>query len=304
MANPNRFTVPFEAGKALEDAVAEANSRTSRQVIALAEVFAQGVAPSRRREMFEEVGGLAQRSTLNSYGQTVTRRKRAAGFNPYQRVKPQNVRFAGGKLKGALASKRFYRATPEGIDFINETVLNKAARHWMRLNAGAGRVGRGSKRRFEVRFSNLVVAALGVNMDPRPAFSMPRGFWFNRAEGQLVAPGANPRGTDEFYPVGEGPGAKTPADLAGSPRGRGRTRRGGRAARGSPTRGIEARNFLDAGVARIARELPIQYENLYARLWKDAVITGAKAGGPITGPRPFGGQRHIPSHVTTRSRYR
>lgn len=296
------YLLTADVGAQLVAAVEHANTRTSRQVVALAEVFGRGLAPGERQAMFQAIGEGARRSVQASYGATVTRRKKAAGRYPYQRVHPRNRRYAGGKIKEAIRQPNFFRATPDGLDFINVTELNRRARHWARLNAGAGSVGRGSRRRFEVRFSNLVVASLGLEMDPRPAFTMPRGFWFNREEGQRVAAGANPRGTDEFYPMSEVPfgGGKPRANnrLGDKPRGR-----NPRTGRGTPTRGIEARNFLDAGVARIARELPIQYENLYGRLWERAVIAGAHKGAPVSGPRPRGGQQRVPSQVVTFRRY-
>lgn len=271
-------------GGEMADMLGVVTSSTSRQLVALAEVFGAGAAPAERQAMFEAVGRLAQRSVLASYDQTVTRRKGPAGLVPYQRVKPQNVRLAGGKLRAALKDPDFYTATPNGLDFINVDLLNKRARHWARLNAGAGRSGSGSKRQFEMRFSNIVFDAIGVDMDARPAFSMPRGFWFNRAEGALVRAGANPNGSDEFYPIGEGPARVANPEDAGSPRGR-----PGLSRRGSPTRGIKARNFLDAGAARIAKELPPRLETLYANLYKQGVIASKRAAGPSTvvvGPRP------------------
>ncbi len=173
--------------------------------------------------------------------------------------------------------------------------MNQEARHWARLNAGAGPIGQGSRGRFPVRWSNLVVASLGLDMDARPAFFLPRGYWFSPGEG-LVSPNAGRTGKDEFYPQGTSPGGpfshlrsrrRLDGKKAGGHEGPGLARR-------RPSKGIRGRQFLDAGVARIGQELGPTYERLYENLWKQGTI--GRAGNVTTrvvGPKPsrLGGTR-------------
>lgn len=262
-------------------AVAEADERTARQVKAVAEVFRKGVAPGERTRVHREIGAAAQKSVLRSYAQTVGRTP--GGRYPYRKLARQpNKRYAGGALKKALGARNFYEASPEGLRFINITSLNRTARHWARLNAGAGPIGKGSRRRFQVRWSNLVVASLGLDQQARPGFFLPRGYWFSRQAGAVVPAGSSPTGTDEFYPMGTGPfrgRRRLDGVRAGGHSGPGLARR-------RPSKGIKARNFLDAGVATIARELPKGYERMYRRLWDQGVVgPGARSQVP-SAPRP------------------
>ncbi len=297
------YRTTLQTGRSLVEAAAGANSSTSRQVLALAEVFRRGIAPSERQRAHERMGRRAQQAVLNSYAQTVGGRKAASRYPYRKNVRGKNHRYAGGALKRALAADDFYVATPDGLLFVNESRLNKEARHWMRLNAGAGAVGRGSRRRFQVHWSNLVVGEFGADMEARPAFTMPRGYWFNREGGHTVPAGANPPGSDEFYPMGTGPdrGGKTTRGAEGRVPvggGRGRNRL---TKRGTPTKGIEARNFLDAGYRRLAHDLPDTYQRLYQQLWEKGVVgPQTKNTVRVSGTRPG---RRISSSVRTFTNY-
>lgn len=52
-----------------------------------------------------------------------------------------NERYAGKKLDGALESSSFFDAQPDGLLFINKSMLDRQAAQWYRLNFGAGSVG-------------------------------------------------------------------------------------------------------------------------------------------------------------------
>lgn len=267
-------------------AVDGATRETAKAVREIGRVIALGIAHSDLARAHQTIGAKAQDSVLRSYDQTVTaRNKRRLG--PYRDAleparNPKNRRYAAGKLRAALGDPTFFEADHRGIRFINTDLLDRRARQWARLSAGAGGRGSGSRRKFEVRWSNLVVTSLGLNMAPSPAFIVPKGYWFDRAGGGPVAPGA--RGTAEFYPLGEGPRASARSST---------TRRDsdGRAhrvplQRRRISRGIEARNFLDAGVGRMARELGPTYERMYQDWFRRGVVTARPARATI--------------HVTTR----
>jgi hypothetical protein len=202
---------------------------------------------------------------LNSYAQVVTRRKHVASYRMSDTG--ANQRFAGGKLRAALGSPHFYEATPTALRFINTSMLDETARHWARLNAGASGIGTGSRRRFDISWSNIVIGALGVDMTPSPAFTVPRGYWWN-GDGP-TSPGAP--GTSQFHPAGTGPRAGASRTLTAKGEGGRRVK-----VRFQPrrvSRGIEARNFLDAGVARIALDLGPGYDRLYRELYGERLAS-------------------------------
>ena len=101
-----------------------------------------------------------------------------------------------------------------------------------------------------------------------PAFYIPTGYFFK--DGQVQQPqSARSNPGAEFYVVGTGPNKA------------GRTGKAGRLKAGAEgdqrgfvkrklTRGIAARNFLDTGVARVAKELPVQYKNLVNQMFTDS----------------------------------
>lgn len=169
-------------------------------------------------------------------------------------------RLSGGMLKRAVMSSSLAIGTAEGIDYVDADRLDEEAAHWRRLNFGAyGTEVAGRKTEvFQFRFDDIVLFSVGFKDRPRPAFSMPPGRFFN-AEGDLVAhsssrftgSGVSRTGMDRFYPGG-GRGNKVPI-----------------------TRGITARNFLDAGLERMVRDLPIAYTTLVDS-WLDDAVTSAK----------------------------
>lgn len=287
-------------GESLIAAVAEADSRTAQQVKKVAETFQRGIAPGQRKEMFDKIGSRAQKSVVKSYDQVVTRGANARGNRYPYRVgaRQPNKRYAGGKLRAALNSPRFYEATADGLRFINVDYLNRTARHWARLNAGAGPRGQGSRRRFTVTWSNLAVAAIGVDQAPRPGFYLPRGYWWTRGAGQVVSADPGRIGQDEFYPMGIGPARKRTRPDSGAHRKPGPyVGPGAGIGKRRPSLGIKARNFLDAGAETIARELPKGYEKLYKDLWEQKII------GPNAQVKATAHPRSLRTRVRTHRNY-
>jgi hypothetical protein len=244
------------------DVTAQINARTAKGVTDLIELFLQGMGPQQRLAAHRQLAEDAQASILRSYDQLVTAQRRPANRTAYRTTanRPQNVRLAGGVLRRALADRGMIAYDADGFAFINTGLLDQEAAHWARLNSGAGARGAGGSRRmFQVRFSNLVIATIGLNMAPSPSFMLPAGYWWN-GEG-MVAPGGN-IGADQFYPIGEGPRAGV------RPRVRRADDDGGRRPRAAPfqrrrvSQGIRARNFLDAGFARVANDLGPTYKRM------------------------------------------
>jgi hypothetical protein len=246
-------------------ALKEAGTGASRQLQAVAEVFDRRLAdPNDLQALHQKIGLLAQDSVQRSYDQVVTAREGWAGRQHYRAGATDwhTRRFANKVLRKALGDAEFFEATADGIDFVNVDFLNRKAAQWHRLNFGAGSVGGGSGAHFQITWGTVVSASLGYDEPESAAFVLPRGI-FMGPEGPVPA-GAFAPGSDMFYPSGE-------AKAAGLPM-RNQTRRV------RMTRGIEARNFLDAGLRRIARELPVGYGQLYREWWGQAQ-TGA---GPLT----------------------
>lgn len=262
----------LDLADSLVQAIAEALGSTAKTLQELARIIQAGPAKEEFRVAHQAIGERAQQAVLNSYAQVVTARKRVPSYRLGDTG--ANQRYAGGKLKAALASPAFFSASERGLEFINVQLLDETARHWARLNAGAGSVGAGSRRSFDIQWSNLVIGALGVGMTPSPAFDLPRGYWFSPGAGP-VPPGE--RGTSEFYPAGSGPRAGANTRLFSV--GESGKRTGVAFQRRRVSRGIQARNFLDAGVARIANDLGPAYERLYKELYatKVAAVRPARA---------------------------
>lgn len=195
-----------------------------------------------------DVGKAAIRSIAQAY--THRRFKR-----PSDSYRVGDQRYAGRALYRALAGHddAHVSAHARGFFFLDTGILDQEAKQWRRINFGAGGGSQGgiqAPQRFEVEWAGLVVGALGLAPDPRPAFKIPRGFWF-AASGERVGADSAAR-TGRFFYVGS---PEMP------------TGRHGRPSPARRTAGIASSNFLDAGMRRIANDLPRAYETLYGDLY-------------------------------------
>lgn len=247
----------------IAQAVADAKRVTSRQMLDLARAIERGIPASDRAALHQQLGEAGQDAVLRSYRATAGRSQ--PGYRVSRDTKWR--RYAGGALERALKDPAFFHADASGLDFINMGLLDERARQWARLNFGAGPQGRGSRSAQPVRLGTLVIATLGLGAPARPAFMMPAGYFLGPG-GAPVDPGAGKVPGAAFYPFQTGPFRR------GTP--------GGGRSDGSSGRipivsrrivGFEGRQFLDAGVDRVAREMGPAYQNLYTALFKRGDVT-------------------------------
>lgn len=204
--------------------------RTSTEVNEQVRAFAEALdnlthsSKSQLTQAHDQVARLMQRAMLTDYYKA----KAQYGRNvPSYRL---TTRDAGGKLESALRSRAFYRATHDGIGFVNTTLMNSRARQWHRLNFGARPRGSYTPRAYQARFGDLVAGTFGFfDEEPSKGFAMPRGVWNNEGA---------------FYPKGR--------RLV------------------NPTRGIKAWNFLDAGPRVLAERIGPAYDGLYRQWFASA----------------------------------
>jgi hypothetical protein len=166
-------------------------------------------------------------------------------------------RLTGG-LQRAVRSDKFAYSDAHGIYFANTQVLNDEAKHWARLNFGAGKAaGKGGPNGvFRLRFDDRVIGPpVGFRDKPRPGFSMPAGIFFD-GDGNASIPRHEFSGAstgNEFRPgavtlvktvTRGGPGAKATVRIK----------------KRLPTVGIKARHYLDAGLQGLEDRFPIEYK--------------------------------------------
>lgn len=256
------------AARVSEDMIIEAvravHRATSQQLVQLADALERGPAPEDRAELHRRLAQRGQDAVLRSFDQTRGRSTTNAALNRAS-AGSKYRRYAGGRLRAALASSAFWSADADGFDFINVGLLNDRAAQWARVNFGAGPEGGGSLPPRSVRLGAMVIASLGLEEDARPSFRMPTGY-FTDSSGQPVS--TRTAGA-AFFPAMTGP-------LRRGTEGGGRTYKDGE---GNVQRipmvrarmvGVRGRGFLDAGVTAIANDLGPGYQELYRKLFAQA----------------------------------
>lgn len=246
------FSTVQMLGASLQSSAREMSTQKANAM--LEALRGEAIPRSWRQAMWDEIGANAQASMVAAY-----QRRRFQRHTVYPQARTD--RYANGALLRALESPGQFLATPFGLYFINTDILDQEARHWRRLNFGAGSGGREGitpPRRFQVTGLGLMI---GLEPDRRPAFRIPRGMWISQS-GQRVSAGANEPGTDAFYPgrTYRAPGQLTAAKM---------------------TRGIASRNFLDAPMQRIAKEIKPGLDRLWDRVRDNnsrTTIVKAKTG--------------------------
>ncbi len=233
----------LELRRGFIESIKAAGTAVDGQLRTMAHAFDSRNDREEFRAIHQRVGELAQDSVLRSYDQLVTAREGPASRLHYRSGEDR----LPNTLRRALARPNLFEASPDGLRWINVAMLNREAAHWHRINFGARSAGGGSNAEFEVTFNNLVVGFLAYNEPASPGFSLPPGFWMD-SEGNRV-PFRRAGAADRFFPASQRPaGFRGPASKA------------------RQTAGIEAKNFLDAGLRRIGEEFPLGYEQHYKKI--------------------------------------
>ncbi len=219
------------------------------------------------------------------------------GSKPYRKG-PRDV----GGIGRAVRNSKFGTADETGIFFADQSILNKEARHWRRLNFGT--VGRSTKPRvFKLAFDGQA-QEFGFNDSPRPGFVMPAGY-FLHGSASLFPPLSKYKGANTLNPfvplpaigsrpvppgsdIGTTVSGKRQRRLLGTSvtpdqrrayesarkawrRNKLKRNEGGGDTRPRKSVGIKSRHFLDAGLAALEREFPKQYEQFIETEVENAV---------------------------------
>lgn len=204
--------------------------------------------PSRaqQRAMYERLGEATRTAVVETYDSEI-------GENPHARYRGgtgKNQRLTG-RLRPLLAGNvggTIYRVVnaPNSnggvrIELFNPKAMNARAQHWARLNFGAGAAGLASSpaRTYQIGLRGAG-QTVGFRTGPRPAFRIPKGWWFEG--GENVPPGMPVAGS-AFYlrPITKATAAPQTPMI---------------------TRGIGARRFLDAGLDIFARQVSPAFNEL------------------------------------------
>jgi len=276
MATNNRQTIAYQKRLAAQDALRASNSAVSGLMPVILGAIAKQVAQSVVGDVRQEVqifasltGGAITRNretrlkrlhtdvaqegldaiTL-AYEARADRGVHSANYRP-------NTRYSGGKLLRALQSDEMFTVGRDGFDFINQDHLDKEAKQWRRMNFGAGprgsRTPKAPSAKMQIFGGTTPVDLALTNTKPSDQYLLPPGFWLDQATGKKQPWDKSRRPfKDSFGPTGKEPIYKS-MGFAGS-------------------------RFLDAGVAQIAKSLPIAYNDLFNEWFTEYKRTG---GGPV-----------------------
>lgn len=242
--------------KAATQSLKVVSAQMQANLMQIGQVFAQDDANA-RKALFQHLGEQAQMAMLNSFAQKVTAREGPASATHYR---AGEGRLAGGLVRRALGDPAFFRATSLGLEWGNKELLDSAAAQWHRLNFGAGGRAGGGSEEFPVIFGGGS-SALGFDDAASPGFSMPAGVWVDPSGGGRVGAGSNARGSDQFFPQNR-PVFNDAGDKVGSINVRPSGIKGA-SNKMRPTGGIEGKHFMEAGLRRMAQDLPV-YMKQYA----------------------------------------
>lgn len=159
-----------------------------------------------------------------------------------------NIRYAGKILQGFLEGEEFITSNAEGIDMGPISRMNDVARQWQRLNYGAGDAAGSPGQPASATIGDLDITVEDPR-GPRPEFVLPAGAWIGNA----------------FYPSSE-----LPAGFRISVK------------KNTPTRGIAAQHWTDAGAQVIVEQIGPALLKLLTRVWEDATEKAHSASiGPV-----------------------
>lgn len=159
-----------------------------------------------------------------------------------------------GRLERVMRRRDLVRGDAEGVHFISESVLDKEAAHWRRMNFGAGGVAGPARESVPIRLFGETLARADFGLGPSPAFKLPKGFFLQG--GGAVLPHPDYRGAGSVAPFV--PSRRSPY-------------------RPAVTVGIRGRHFLEAGLDSVAYDFPIKY----ADLMQDWILRGSRKAKAI-----------------------
>lgn len=205
-------------GKSIRDAAVQGLTQVGRATQDLVNEFNDVSIKTNlaRQQINDRLAKEMQSAVKTAYAQNVLARQSVPSYRAGQGRFPQ-------ALGSAIDSADFAVGTGVGIAFINTDLLDNAARHWARLNYGAGGNPDGLEAPSATIAFGDVSFSLRLGGGARPAFNIPaapgRFGYFNKV--------------GQFYPG-------LPKDKSDVP------------LRSRPTKGIGARRFLDAGLQALA----------------------------------------------------
>jgi hypothetical protein len=192
---------------------------------------------------------------------------------------PKLKRYAKGAMKRALRDPGIIKYDEKTFRFINTQVMDQHARQWYRLNFGAGPKGRGGNQpvikswkigKTSIPFT-LSLAGYGASKNFRVPHSVRySGAWSTQFSGRNLSlrearakPGAGAGDALYLVPMRR---VSAPSYFEGA-MGKKKRKRGGMmpeqgTSRGTWSKGIRGRHFLEKGVDYINREYPKQLNSL------------------------------------------
>ena len=224
------YLLKFEVARALERAVNEGLKGVGDQLEKFGE--AMKVQPTQDMDRaHQDIAENMRQAVRSAYETNVENVRKVEPYTRSSRL--------SGHLSRVVRRKDLVTADAAGISFVDQNVMDKEAAHWRRLNFGAGEQAGPQSQPHPLRLFGEVLGTASLGEGPSRAFVLPKGFFIQG--GKAVLPHSKYRG-------------------AGSE---------GRfvASRKSPyhpavTVGIRGRQFLDAGLEVLERELPIRYSDL------------------------------------------
>ena len=236
----------------LDDSMKRMADQMGSQIGEAIQVFSESLRNKFRRnrdgritKIHQSAAELAQKSVLKSYD-SITR------VSPRHISRPKRSR--KGALRGAIAAKSFYEARWDGVGFINAVSLDRQAKHWYRLNFGAGDRGESSPRpsQYRMEFFGQELGSISLAFNrPSDSFSIPTGVWI----------GSDKRPTNALsgatfltYSMADEKGLLVNEFLRFE----------------QETRGIAAQNFFESGMATLATQIPAGWNLLIREFFKEA----------------------------------
>lgn len=145
-----------------------------------------------------------------------------------------------GKLDEYFDGPELNQSTAFRISFLNVQELNENARHWMRINYGAGdAAGPSEDAPSAIIFGESFEIGSPPGLGKRPTPMIPKGMWREGGGyGGSIKPDRSRAGSDAFFP------------MLG-------------ATEFKPTRGIRAHHFIQAGFAAVAEHADATYRQVF-----------------------------------------